>query len=145
MTLPVLALHLAATWFMTGLIWLIQLVHYPLFSQVGPERFVAYHHAHSTLITLIVGPVMLLEAATAVYLLAAFVAEPRAWVWWLAGGLLGIVWLSTAFLQVPMHAVLSQGFDPAAHARLVDTNWIRTVGWSARAVLVTAWWVLRAP
>jgi hypothetical protein len=37
-----------------------------------------------------------------------------------------------------MHAVLGRGFDDAAHERLVTTNWIRTLAWSARAAIL-AW------
>jgi hypothetical protein len=36
--------------------------------------------------------------------------------------------------------VLAQGFDAAAHDRLVQTNWLRTLGWTARAALA-AWMV----
>lgn len=141
----VLASQLATAWFMTGLIWLIQVVHYPLMSQVGPERFIEYHHAHSALITLIVGPVMLLEAAGAAYLWANLAFQPHGWVWWVAGGMLAIVWASTAFLQVPCHGLLAQGYDPAVHAQLVDTNWIRTTGWTLRALLLTGYWLGRIP
>lgn len=145
MVAVVLATQIAAAWFMTGLIWLIQLVHYPLMAQVGPERFIEYHHAHSALITLIVGPVMLLEAAGAVYLWAVLGGQTHGWVWWLTGALLAVVWASTAFLQVPCHGLLAQGFDAAVHAKLVDTNWIRTVGWTLRALLLMGFWLWRSP
>ena len=52
--------------------------------------------------------------------------------------LVGVIWASTAFIQVPMHNVLGRGFDADAHAHLVSTNWIRTIAWSARAALL-AW------
>ena len=136
---PILAIHLAATWFMTGLIWLVQVVQYPLFARVGPEAFPAYHAGHAALITLVVGPAMLVEAATAGWLVLTLGSGPRGWVWWVAAGLLAVIWASTAFLQVPAHGVLAQGFDAEVHRRLVDTNWIRTVGWTARALLVSAW------
>ena len=32
--MALLLVHLAATWFLAGLIWVIQLVHYPLFAAV---------------------------------------------------------------------------------------------------------------
>ena len=41
-----LSLHLAATAAMTGLIWFVQVVHYPLFAAVGADQFVAYEVAH---------------------------------------------------------------------------------------------------
>jgi hypothetical protein len=46
-----------------------------------------------------------------------------------------LVWLSTAFVQVPLHARLSAGFDTRAHRRLVATNWVRTLSWTARGLL----------
>jgi hypothetical protein len=36
------SIHLAATWFMVGLIWVIQIVHYPLFTSVGSDSFAEY-------------------------------------------------------------------------------------------------------
>ncbi len=41
-----LAVHLAATAAMTGLIWFVQVVHYPLFDLVGRAQFVGYEAAH---------------------------------------------------------------------------------------------------
>ena len=57
--------HVGATLAMTGLIWLIQCVHYPLFAQVGAEAFQEYHARHTQWITPIVGPLMLVELGTA--------------------------------------------------------------------------------
>ena len=54
--------------------------------------------------------------------------------------LLSLVWLSTAAWQAPDHRRLLGGFDPATHRHLVATNWVRTVGWSARGVI--ALWLL---
>ncbi len=55
----VLLAHLAATLFMIGVIWFVQVVQYPLFSRVGPEKFSLYSEAHSRLTTYVVGPPML--------------------------------------------------------------------------------------
>jgi hypothetical protein len=45
---------------------------------------------------------------------------------------------STFLVQVPLHERLSAGWDAAAHQRLVASNWVRTVLWTVRAVLVAA-------
>ena len=69
------------------------------------------------------------------------------WSRWLGLGLVLPVWASTALLQVPAHGRLAEGFDTATHTRLVTTNWIRTIAWTARGVLVL-WWCalsLRGP
>lgn len=142
MTLPatILLLNAAATWFMVGLIWIVQIVHYPLFANVGPDGFARYQQLHQWRITFVVGPVMLVEAASAL-LLAWYPPPTINPEWILAGiGLVIVIWASTAFLQVPCHAKLESGFDPDAHRRLVQFNWIRTVAWSARGLLVT-WWL----
>ena len=50
-------------------------------------------------------------------------------------GLLAVIWLSTALIQVPLHQRLGGGFDAEVHSRLVTSNWIRTVAWTLRGLL----------
>lgn len=127
-----LLIHAAATLFMTGLIWFVQLVHYPLMSMVARERFIEFEKSHQARTTLIVAPVMLIELSTAMLLVWL---EPNAIT--LAGlFLLILIWLSTIVLQVPAHRRLESGFDAKVHHRLVTTNWLRTVAWSLRSCLV---------
>jgi hypothetical protein len=128
--------HAGATLFMTGLIWFVQIVHYPLFGGVGEEKFVAYAEDHSKLTSRVVGPPMLLEAATTVTLLFIRPTEIPAAAAWIGVALLTSVWLSTALLQAPRHTALGSGFDANSHEFLVASNWIRTVCWSARSLLV---------
>lgn len=140
MTLPDLLLlaHLAATLVMVGIIWFVQAVHYPLFASVGDAGWSAYADAHVRRTGRVVGPPMLVEAATtALLLLRRPAAIPAGWVW-LGAALLLLVWLSTAFLQVPRHRLLRGAFDPAAARALVATNWLRTAAWTARGLLALA-------
>ncbi len=138
-----LLVNLAATFVMVGIIWFVQIVHYPLFSRVGAAGFPAYSGAHSRLTGLVVGPPMLAEAATAV----ALVLGPPAGVpLWLAAtglALLAVIWLSTAVWQSPRHRELGGGFDPASYRFLVASNWLRTACWSARG-LVVLWMAAKA-
>jgi hypothetical protein len=130
-----LLIHLAATVFMTGVIWFVQIVHYPLFAGTGRDQFCAYELRHCSLTTWVVGPAMLIEAFTAALLLMMRPAGVSAAATIVGIGLLLIIWLSTALLQVPYHERLSQGFDPVVQKKLVRTNWIRTVAWTARSGL----------
>ncbi len=141
----ILLAQVISTWFLVGLIWTIQIVHYPLFAAVGVDRFVAYEASHTRLITWVVGPVMLVEAATAGLFVAMRPASIPAWIPWTGLGLVILIWISTAVLQVPDHAKLANGFDATAHAHLVGTNWLRTMAWTARGVIlaVAIWPVLR--
>ena len=130
-----LTAHLVATVAMVGLIWFVQVVHYPLFTAVGREQFVAYEDAHRRLTAYVVGPFMAVEGVTALWIAAA----PPPGVTRLAAFagllLLAVIHASTVFLQVPAHMALSEQFDATTARRLVGTNWIRTVGWSARGLL----------
>ncbi len=133
--------HAGATLFMTGLIWFVQIVHYPLFLQVGQDAFFSYAREHQRRTTLVVAPIMLIEAATAISLVVLAPAGPLAVAAWLGLGLLIAIWLSTAFVQVPLHRRLLSGFDPQVIVQLAHSNWFRTFAWTLRAAL--ALWMLR--
>lgn len=132
-------IHSGATWFMIGLIWFVQIVHYPLMGAVPADACPAYARAHQRRTTWIVGPVMLLEAGSAVLLLwlphGEFAGTPLRW-----GGLalLAVIWVSTFAVQVPLHAKLATSFDRAVWRRLVVSNWLRTAAWSVRGIIALA-------
>jgi hypothetical protein len=134
----VVVVNAVVAWFLTGLIWTIQVVHYPLFDAVAAERFVAYEAAHSSRITAVLaGPWALQGVTTAWLLLATPPNVPLALVA-LSAALAAVPVLVTLALSVPAHRVLGRGFDAAAHTRLVTTNWLRTVAWTAHALVATA-------
>ncbi len=128
----VLGLHLVATVAMTGLIWFVQVVHYPLYTRVGEATFADFHEQHVRRTTMVVAPFMLTEAGTAAWLLLQPPADGGT-LTAVGFGLLLVVWLSTGLLQVPRHRDLEVGFDARAVRRLVRSNWVRTVAWSARS------------
>lgn len=133
-------LHTAATLTMFGVILVVQLVHYPLFRQVGADQFAAYQRQHMVRITWIVGPAMTIELLTALALVAWLPLGIPAWQAWTGLALVGLIWAATGVLQVPLHQSLTTGFEATAHRRLVATNWIRTAAWTLRAALVC--WML---
>jgi hypothetical protein len=134
----VIWLQLAASLYMTGVIWCVQLVHYPLMAMVSADRSISYHRRHTARIGwVVIGP-MIVEAACAGVLLwpgVEGVSRPVA-----AAGLalVALIWASTFALQVPCHRRLAAGFDAGVHRRLLRSNWLRTVAWTARGVLVIA-------
>ncbi|MBL8231847.1 MAG: hypothetical protein JNL98_25340 [Bryobacterales bacterium] len=138
----ILLIHAAATLYMTGLIWFVQVVHYPLMAKVGRTAFAEYEQLHSNYTTLVVGPPMLIEIATALALAISPPPRVLAGAAWLGLILLALIWASTWLLQVPQHTILAQGFDAEAHQRLVTTNWVRTALWTVRAILVL--WMLKS-
>ncbi|MDA9857505.1 hypothetical protein N9D23_05245 [Rubripirellula sp.] len=138
----IFVLNLLATWYMVGLIWMVQIVHYNLFDRVGQDKFVQYEADHGRLITPIVGVPMLFEIVTAGLLVMSTPAGFPKWAAWLGIALVIAIWLSTALLQVPCHNRLMEGFDEVIYRKLVNTNWIRTVFWSARGLL-TGYFLLK--
>ena len=122
---------------------MIQIVHYPLFSKVGDEQFKLYSHEHQRLITYVVLPLMFVEIITSFWLWSARPARVGDTLVLVGIALVLIIWASTFLLQVPQHAKLTDGFDATVHQRLVMGNWIRTVAWTTRGILVAymAWCV----
>ena len=131
-------IHLATVGFMTGLIWLIQVVQYPLFLSVGPREFPEFHRLHSQWITPVVGPVMALELVSAMGLVASQAGPDSISVLerWFLLALTLVVFGVTAFVSVPLHNRLSSlGPNPEVIRALIRTNWVRTWVWTLHAAL----------
>lgn len=132
----VVLLHLAATLFMVGVIWFVQVVHYPLLARVGTSGFALYEQDHTRRTGWVVAPPMLAELVTAVLLLWVRPADVPLWTAGAGLALVVVIWGSTWAVQIPCHDRLTRGFDPAVHRRLVATNRFRTAVWSLRGLLV---------
>lgn len=114
------------------LIWLVQLIIYPGFQYCAPAELAVWHPRYSQLITLIVGPLMLAQVA----LVGWETYRQPSWANGLSVVLVAGMWLATGFVSVPIHRAIDSGdLSPATLARLVDTNWIRTIGWTIVFVL----------
>lgn len=138
--LVLLVVQAVVTLLLTGFIWTVQVLHYPLFELVGRDVFAAYEAAHSARVTwLIVLPWAAQGVTTAWVLLSPPAGVPR-WMTLAAAAAAAATVVVTVALSVPQHGVLTSGFDHQAWRTLVDTNWLRTLAWSAHAALAT--WML---
>lgn len=139
MTEPVLIIVLLlqglASTYLMGVIWFVQVVHYPLLTSVGRAEFPAYEQRHQQLVSYVVAPPMLIEVLTAGLLVWCQPATLPVWSTWVGVGLVAMLWWSTFFVQVPRHQELAKEFQEHTQRRLVATNWLRTAGWSARSLL----------
>ncbi len=126
-------LNIFCSFFMCGLIWLVQLVHYPFFSRAERSQFTEHIRFHGMRISFVVLPVMIAELISSILLT---LYAPSFQTIHLIGLIVVIlIWLSTFLLQVPQHAKLTVGFDEHAIRKLVHTNWIRTILWSVKSAL----------
>lgn len=129
-----------STGFMTGLIWFVQVVHYPIYANVSPQDLPKYQQFHVRRTTLVVFPMMVTELIGGALLLV------REWqgelqnfaIWGIV--LLGVIWLSTLLLQIPRHDLIGKaGSEDPPIRSMVLTNWIRTLAWSGRLALLAVY------
>lgn len=132
--MPILLLvNFALATYLTGVIWLVQLVHYPGFGLVGAADWPAFHRAHTARITPLVALPMVAELT-----LGAWLAWRGGYggLGWGAYGFTLLTWAHTGLVAVPLHNLLEQRFDLARIRRLVQTNWVRTAAWTLRAIVL---------
>ena len=103
---------------------------------LGPTRELLAGKAYRATERLIVGQPAAEIIATAG--VVVFVDDVPGWLAIGAAALLFALWLSTLLFYAPLHMRLSTGFDAVVHRRLVRTNWIRTVAWTARGAAAVA-------
>jgi hypothetical protein len=132
----VLLINLLSTWTMVGVIWFVQVVHYPLLSVVPVESAASVAVEHQRRTGWVVGAPMALEGVTTLALLV-MVPEGVAWfVPWLAGIPLAVALGATIFLSVPRHERMAREPDAQVGKELVSTNWVRTIAWTVRGLIV---------
>jgi hypothetical protein len=128
--LALLSFHLACTAAMMGVIWFVQLVHYPIFPYARNE-FPPFAEQHGRRTTWVVAPLMFGELGSGLWLWVQWGWAGKASLW-----ILGAIWLSTFAVQVPLHEKLRGGFEEKVWRKLLRSNWLRTFLWSLRVVLV---------
>ncbi|MCH2451330.1 MAG: hypothetical protein MK198_14480 [Gracilimonas sp.] len=121
-----------ASFFMTGLIWIVQLVHYPSFHHVSDRNFAQFQKHHVKSIDKIVIPVMAAEITTSFALswFDGFFSLNAVGFY-----IVLLIWIFTGLFSVPAHSKLEDHKDKKAIDRLVSTNWIRTVLWTIKSGL----------
>ena len=117
---------------MVGVIWVIQLLHYPSFHFINDQKYIEFQHFHMKRISFIVVPVMLIELASALSL-AYFFRSSLTII--LLALLLGI-WAITFIFFTNMHQKLTDGYDQSIVDRLVQINWSRTALWTLRLIIL---------
>ncbi len=137
MPVALLLFNLIVSAFLTGLIWFVQIVHYPIFTKVPASHFVAYQTAHMQTTGYVVALPMLMELVAGGFLLRHAFPGNLQTIIYLAFALIVLIWMVTFFVSVPIHNyLLSHGPQQEMIARLVATNWIRTFAWTLRTVLL---------
>lgn len=109
------------------LIWLVQLVIYPVFIELERTPFRRWHPVYTRRVSYAVMPIMLGQAGLYAWLTVTGAS------WWMISNalLVGLMWAITFFRAVPLHAALDGEEEHLPLAQeLLRVNWWRTAGWS---------------
>ncbi len=131
----VLLVNFVATAVMTGVIWFVQWVHYPLLATVPVDRAVEIAVEHQRRTGQVLALPMAAEGVTTLWLLVSRPDAVSLILPWLGAVLLAVALGSTLFLSVPLHSKMATNPTVDVGRRLVVTNWPRTFAWSARAIV----------
>jgi len=117
---------------LVGVILMTQILSYPLLLKLGISNFYNYYNSYTKRISFIVIPLMIFEVLLSIilniilnnfYLFASNI-------------LLFVVWGSTFFIQVPIHNKLSSNHSYVLINKLIYTNWIRTIAWICKLIIL---------
>ena len=127
--------HLIFTSIMTGVIWVIQIVHYPSFHFIEKELYTAFQKFHMNKISIIVIPIMLAELITGMMLFLDKSSKSPILI--ISFVILVLIWLITGVFFSKAHNELMTGYQELVINQLVAMNWIRTLLWTLRLLLLT--------
>ena len=127
--------HLIFTSIMTGVIWVIQIVHYPSFHFIEKELYTAFQKFHMNKISIIVIPIMLAELITGMMLFLDKSSKSPILI--ISFVILVLIWLITGVFFSKAHNELMTGYQELVVNQLVVMNWIRTLLWTLRLLLLT--------
>ena len=131
----ILLANSVATCLMTGVIWFVQWVHYPLLAKVPVDRAVETAIDHQRRTGQVLAIPMAVEGFTTLGLLIIRPESVHIFWPWFGAVLLAVALGSTVFVSVPLHAKMATNPTADVGRRLVVTNWPRTIAWSLRAVV----------
>ncbi len=125
--------HLIFSAIMVGVIWVIQLVHYPSFHFIDKAIYDSFQKFHMNKISIIVIPVMILELATGFLLL---IGNSKNILIIISFGILILIWGITGLFFSDAHGKLISGYNELIVNKLVSMNWIRTALWTFKMILL---------
>ena len=132
----ILKIHFASTFYLLGMIYIIQVIHYPVLALIGKDEFVECHAKHVNQTTFVIAIPMIIEFITMLLLLLSSPVFRNDPAFIFASVMIILIWCVTFFISVPLHNILATGYDQKAWKTLLKTNWIRTGAWSIRAALL---------
>ena len=114
------------------LIWLVQIIIYPVFLYITEDQFQVWHKIYCKRISYFVLPLMIaqvFESSAACF----FVGSPLEWI---KLGFVLSAWIFTFLISAPCHQKLTKyGKVEREISKLISTNWYRTWIWSVVLII----------
>lgn len=125
------------SWLLVGCSWYTQIIHYPLYKKIK-EGFVEYERSHIRRTAFFLAPLMLVEAISAIILVG--LSEGQLAKFAITNLILVIfIWLATFLFQVTQHQKLSVRFSQRVLNNLITSNWVRTLLWTGKGIVMSAY------
>ena len=113
------------------LIWLVQVIIYPSFRYIDPTKLNYWHQQYTRKILYFVGPLLFVQTAV-IALQVLF--DPL--VYMVDGLLLGVIWINTFFIAIPIHNAIDRGESLEKNIlKLLRVNRWRAFLWTALLLL----------
>ena len=128
-----LMIHIISTSIMVGVIWVMQLVHYPSFKYVNESDYIIFQKFHMSNISYIVFPAMFTELITG---LLIFFSGEKSLFFVLSLICLFLIWVITGVLFTKFHNILQKGKDLKMIEKMIKANWTRTLLWTLRIIMI---------
>ena len=129
--------HFISTSIMVGVIWIIQLVHYPTFLYIDKQKYFNFQKFHMSKVSYLVMPTMTVELISGIYMLLDSENLIENNLFLLAFSFLILNWVITGLVFVKIHNSLLIEYKMQTILLLVKLNWIRTILWSLRLIFLT--------
>ncbi len=131
----ILKLHIFLSFVLTGVIWIVQLVHYPSFHYIESTNFREFEKFHIFRTSILLGPLMILELLTGAILLTGSSFLPG-YILWINFIFMTLIWLITLLWSLPLHKKLNKGKDRDLINNLILSNWPRAFLWTGKSFLL---------
>ncbi len=127
-------IHLISTSMMVAIIWIVQILHYPTFKFVDRKKYEDFQDFHMKRISYLIIPIMLVEICSGVMVLIldSSLYSPFG----ISIMLLIFIWVLTVLLFSKVHSYLLKGYDEDSINKLISLNWIRTISWTVRLIIL---------
>ncbi len=126
--------HIVFSLYLFGVIWFVQVVHYPIFLYLNYDPAHNPFIFHQSRTGIAVMSAMAIELVSVVILM--FIPYPNFFAVLILLIFTLLIWITTFMIQVPCYNVLKREKNENVIYRLIWTNWLRTALWTFKAIYI---------